>query len=78
MPHDGVGLRQGTRKEKLKELLAKTTEQLMTTAKQIGFYVHVTEHSVVAVPAGFIVLVVSSLGGSSIRWSTFADADKPP
>ena len=24
------------------------------------------------------MLVVSSAGGSSIRWSTFADADKPP
>ena len=43
----------------------------MTTAKQIGFYAHVTEQSIVAVPAGFIVLVVSSAGGSSIRWSTF-------
>ena len=62
--------------EKLNQLLAKTAEQLMTIAKQIGFYVHVTEQSVVAVPAGFIVLVVSSAGGSSIRWSTFAESER--
>ena len=62
--------------EKLNQLLAKTAEQLMTIAKQIGFYVHVTEQTVVAVPAGFIVLVVSSAGGSSIRWSTFAESER--